>query len=548
MNRRRLAVAAAGLAGALTVAVQPLFVQAAPQSSRPATAVPARIEHVVVIFDENVSFDHYFATYPHATNPPGEPAFHPAPDTPAVNGLGGALLSQNPNLLNSMNGRGAMNPFRLDRTQAATADQHHGYTAEQLAFHAGLMDLFPRSVGNSTMPFIPGRPPDLPAGPLGTTGLTMGYFDGNTVTALWNYAQHFAMSDNSYGTTFGPSTPGAINLVSGQTNGVVELLNGKGGTTDGGHGSTTLISDVDPNGDVCSSPAKVLATFGGPNIGDALTKAGITWGWFQGGFDLSVTNPDGSTGCFRTTTSAVTHVLSADYVPHHEPFQYYTSTANPKHLRPSSVAAIGHNGDRANHQYDLNDFYAAVEAGNFPAVSFLKPPAYENGHAGNSDPLDEQAFLVHVLNFLQQQPDWRTTAVIIAYDDSDGWYDHQMGPIVNHSTTPVDALSAVGACGDGSTALPGIAADNPHAQGRCGYGPRLPLLVLSPWARPNYVDHVVTDQTSIIRFIEDRWLHGQRLGAGSFDALAGSLDTMFDFHQQPRPALILDEKTGEPRQ
>ena len=50
----------------------------------------------------------------------------------------------------------------------------------------------------------------------------MGYYDGNTVTALWNYAQHFAMSDNSYGTNFGPSTPGAINLVSGQTNGVTD--------------------------------------------------------------------------------------------------------------------------------------------------------------------------------------------------------------------------------------------------------------------------------------------------------------------------------------
>ena len=109
-----------------------------------------------------------------------------------------------------MNGAGATNPFRLDRSEAATADQDHDYMAEQLAFDHGLMDAFPASVGTAGPP--PSAPPIAP-----TTGLTMGYYDGNTVTALWNYAQHFAMSDNSYGTIFGPSTRGAVNLVSGQT-------------------------------------------------------------------------------------------------------------------------------------------------------------------------------------------------------------------------------------------------------------------------------------------------------------------------------------------
>ena len=91
------------------------------------------------------------------------------------------------------------------------------------------------------------------------------------------------------------------------------------------------------------------------------------------------------------------------------------------------------------------------------------------------DPLDEQAFIVNVINFLQTSPDWDDTAVVILYDDSDGWYDHQLGPIVNQSTSPADALTGPGACGDGSTALPGIDSGNPHAQGRCGYGPRQPL-------------------------------------------------------------------------
>jgi phospholipase C len=176
------------------------------------------IQHLVVIFQENVSFDHYFATYPVALNPTGEPFFRASDDTPSVNGLGtlingnpdGVLLTDNPNANNtSGNGANAINPFRLARSQAPTCDQDHNYGDEQKAFDQGLMDLFPASVGagSCTSPYDWGK----------GKGLVMGYFDGNTVTALWSYAQNFAMNDNSYGTTFGPSTPGLLNLVAGNT-------------------------------------------------------------------------------------------------------------------------------------------------------------------------------------------------------------------------------------------------------------------------------------------------------------------------------------------
>src|SRR5689334_23739301 len=89
------------------------------------------IKHVVVIFQENVSFDHYFGTYPHALNPKGEPAFTALPGTPKVDGYTKRLLLRNPNMRNPLNGLGRSNPFRLDRSQAATADQSHEYTAEQ---------------------------------------------------------------------------------------------------------------------------------------------------------------------------------------------------------------------------------------------------------------------------------------------------------------------------------------------------------------------------------------------------------------------------------
>ncbi|QHN03949.1 alkaline phosphatase family protein [Granulicella sp. WH15] len=526
------------------------FVLASLLAATPLTAAaPIRpqdaIKHVVVIFQENVSFDHYFATYPHALNPAGEPAFTALPKTPKVNGLSGKLLTENPNFLNEANGAGKANPFRLSRAQAATADQDHSYGAEQMGFNGGKMDLFPKSVGRPDGPKVPGDR----SGIASTAGLTMGFYDGNTVTAYWNYAQHFAMSDNHFNTTFGPSTPGAINLISGQTNGAVSDQNGGGSLIPDGNGGLTMIGDPQPTGDLCSSTSDALVHMTGPNIGDRLTAANVSWGWFQGGFDLTAVNANGSTDCRRSNVG-LAKSNKRDYLPHHEPFQYYKSTANPQHVRPQSATTIATNQDgAANHQYDTHDFFDAVKAGNFPAVSYLKAPGYQDGHAGYSTPLDEQEFVVGVINFLQQQPDWEHTAVIIAYDDSDGWYDHASSKIVNGSATKADAYDGPGKCGDGSTALPGVDPATLHAQGRCGYGPRLPLIVVSPWAKANFVDHTLTDQTSILRFIEDIFLDGKRLGAGSFDAQSGPLNNLFDFTRKPRTPrkLVLNPTTGQPQ-
>lgn len=505
------------------------------------TATP--IKHLVVIFQENVSFDHYFATYPKASNIEGEPAFAAAANTPKdIDTLANAgLLENNPNKTNAGNGADAAAPFRLDRTQAATNSQNHGYTAEQAAYDNFAMDLFPANTGRGTKGA---------AGAFGTKGQVMGYYDGNTVTAFWNYAQHFALNDHSFSTNFGPSTPGAINLISGQTNGIslppgytleTDGTYSKGRIVPDGNGNWTLISDLDPTGDICSQGKTALMT--GRNIGDLLNDKGITWGFFEGGFDLTVKNPNGTTACKRSTTSAITKVDQVDYIPHHQPFQYYPSTANPQHIRPSSVDVIGtsHDGG-ANHQYDINDFYAVLKNGNMPAVSFLKAPAYQDGHAGYSDPLDEQEFVADVVNKLQQSKDWKDTAVIILYDDSDGWYDHAHH-VINPSNIPVKGYDVLNgeACGTG-TPMPGV--DGLPAEGRCGYGTRQPLLVISPYAKQNFVDHTVTDQTSVMRFIEDNWMGGQRLGGGSFDAVAGSLNNMFNWSKARTDTLILDPKTG----
>jgi phospholipase C len=503
------------------------------------TATP--IKHLVIIFQENVSFDHYFGTYPNALNLSGENPFHAKSDTPTINGFGPSLLTHNPNL-NPGNGTAATNPFRLSPAQAATNDQDHNYTPEQEAYDGGLMDLFPAFTGTSGPP--PGAPPIAD-----TKGLVMGYYDGNTVTAYWNYAQHFAMSDNSFDTNFGPSTPGALNVISGQTNGVIDNTNGSGAITADGNGGFSDTGDADPAGDVCSTTTGETFSMSGQNIGDLLNAKGISWGFFEGGFNLSLTNANGSTGCARSTTSTITLSKKADYIPHHQPFQYYASTANPLHTRPASTWEIGHSGP-ANHQYDIQDFFSAVSAGNFPAVSYLKAPGFQDGHAGYSDPIDEQTFVVNTINFLEKTPEWQSTAVIIAYDDSDGWYDHVTSPLVNQSATASDQNTA-GAymCGSvasaTATALPGVSTTTTHAQGRCGYGPRQPFLVISPFARKNFVDHSTTDQSSVVRFIEDNWLGGERI-TGSFDAIAGPINNMFDFDRcREDGILILDPSTGE---
>lgn len=283
------------------------------------TETTTPIQHVVVIFQENVSFDHYFATYPQATNPAGEPFFEAEPKTPTANGLSGALLIKNPNANNPANGANAINPFRLDRAQVSTCDQDHNYGHEQMAFDQGLMDLFPATVGVGentfcAVPFAYGK----------DKGLVMGYFDGNTVTAMWNYAQNFAMNDNSYGTTFGPSTAGLLNLVAGNTYPATPTASSpKVVAVSSGVG--TLVGDLDPTGDLCSAIGTTVR-MGGQNIGDLLNAKSISWGSFMGGFDLTITNPSpgSGTGCKRESpATAANGGPTADYIPHHAFFQYW---------------------------------------------------------------------------------------------------------------------------------------------------------------------------------------------------------------------------------
>ena len=567
--------------------ISPMTTAAEDQTASSASAATP-IQHLVVIFQENVSFDHYFATYPIAANTSGvtfkaegHVTVNNLASTPGAGGVG-TLLTNNPNKDASGN---QVNPKRYNPANIndiLTCDQNHNYDTEQKSFNNGAMDKFVTTVGTGS-----GKSP---TGQSCNAADVMNYYDGNTVTAFWNYAQQFAMSDNSFDTTFGPSSPGAINLISGNTGTAMQPpLTGKAATNvvSDGNGGLSLIGDDQPYYDDCSTRDSVVMS--GKNLGDLLNAKGLSWGWFQGGFrpstpysvaapgqPTSTFTPDQFSGKFNVAPASnqgicnTFHPVGAaaggtgqygykdDYIPHHEPFMYYQATANPHHLAPASLAAIGTDSqtitggvpqfNTANHQYDTSDFDALVAAiargylspDHLPAVSFLKAPGYQDGHGAYSDPLDEQQFIVNEINALQHTPDWSSTAVVLAYDDSDGWYDHAFSGVHNASTTSLDFLTGTGQCG---------AANAPRLggqQGRCGYGPRQPLLVISPFAREGKVDHTLTDISSILKFAENNW----KLGTidGSFDSIAGSLNGMFDFSGERgdnSKKLYLDPITGQ---
>jgi phospholipase C len=593
------------------------------------SAAVTPIRHVVVIFQENVSFDHYFGTYPNAANTDGQP-FHAAPGTPAVAGLPPAFAGLPPRLRHHANllttNPNIALPLRLDSSPNGlpgsaggqlTCDQDHDYSDEQQAFDSGRMDHFVQSVGTGSG--------NAPGGAPCQAAQVMDYYDGNTVTGLWNYAQHFSMSDDSFGSTFGPSTPGAINLASGDTGSVDTAheannpsistpTSPNGDLTPDGLGGYSLTSDAQPYWDDCSTRDAVALS--GKNVGDRLNAAGLSWGWFQGGFRPTTSYQKAleETGNVGQPTSVfmpnefkhipnpvphssneglcdAVHPVGAalggtgqygyknDYIPHHEPFDYYASTANPHHLTiPPGLAGLAEIGtdtqsykngvpqfDTPNHNYGLADFNSllgAIRAGQLPpsalpAVSFLKAPGYEDGHAGYSDPQDEQQFIVNEINLLERTPDWSSTAVFIMYDDSDGWYDHVLGGVANPSLSPADNLTDTalvlptsGQCGPKQQPFAPLADE----QGRCGLGPRLPLLVVSPWAKSNFVDHHVSDQASVINFIEYNW--GVPAISGSFDqllidngqaeGLPFDLAGMFKFGDTPNRRLFLNPTTGQP--
>ena len=358
-------------------------------------------------------------------------------------------------------------------------------------------------------------------------GQTMGYWDGNSTQALWNYAQHFTISDNFHQLTYGPSVLGHLSHIYGATgpldtryttNSSLFINSLIGFVTKDGKGNYFMEENLNPVLDVCSNPnitsntndetstsAVLMQT---RNIGNLLSEYQISWGWFAGGFRNKVDNNCTETGYNQFGTNITTFQSAV------EPFQFSAATANPFHLPPQQGDLIGGEG-QANHQYDLSDFVTALNQDKLPAVVYLKAKNYQNGHGYTSSPGDEQNWLVNVMNKIQQSKAYGRgdTAIIITEDDSDGGYDHVIEP--PHRTYNNNTMY--------------------------GLGPRLAFVLISPYAKHNYVDSTLTDQTSILRFIKYNWNLGEQLiNDYSEENNSGTLQNMFDFSQSAsiKPELL----------
>ena len=433
------------------------------------------IQHTIIVYQENISFDHYFGTFGQGSN--GIPA--------------GASVTHTPSGI-------AYSPFQLDgQTQDATCDVDHGYADMIKMADHGAMDLYtqlgnnkavtnPSSTSSGTCPSLDTDRTD-PA-------LALGYYAGTPGDAAaplqnyWSLASHYTLADNFFQGVYGPSTPGAEWLVAATNN---------------------TVGDPNPNGDLCESDySGSFAQRDIPNLGAEATGAGVSWAWFQGGFGT----------CSATATDG--------YSAHHDPFQYFTSTADLNHTY--AMVPTFDSADSHQHQRDLSLLYDALGGTSvggtvpqLPAISWVKAPTQEDGHPKNSGPAQDDAFVGDLVNRVKNSPYWGHTAIIVAFDETGGWWDHVSPPALSGSFAPWSGGSPnLGGCqyqGDGS------------ACGEGGLGPRMPVLVISPHARKGFVDHDLLNTASLDQWVE--WDYGlPGLGVwGDRDVNAGSLRNAFDF-------------------
>jgi phospholipase C len=440
------------------------------------------IKHTIVLYQENISFDHYFGTYGHGSSgiPGGSTLFH----------------------TNATQTYGPYSPTQLGSSQFRTCDVDHNYSDMIRMVNHGAMDQFlqfgnNKTVGpSSTCPTFEAASAGAPPG-TGLTALANAYYTGTAgdpnapLQNYWKLASQYTLADNFFQGVYGPSTPGAQWLVAATNN------------TSG---------DPNPIGDKCTSDyTPTINPQNIPNLGAEATAEGTSWAWFQGGYGLC-------------TTTAVN-----GYSAHHDPFQYFTSTADPMHAYAYDPRMDYTQANR--HQRDLDVLYAAL-AGKpvtgqtivpqLPSISWVKAPQLEDGHPGYSGPALEDAFVGDLVAKLQASPYWKDTALFITFDETGGWWDHVAPPALRGHFAPwVNGSPNLTGCQ--YPGVPGMLC------GEAGLGPRMPALIISPFARQGFIDHDLLNTASLDKWVE--WNH--RLPAlgvwGNRDTKAGTLKDAFVF-------------------
>ena len=441
------------LAGAVLVAMS------ACAGARTGPATPdgiRKINHVVVIYLENRSFDNLYGEFP------GADGLASAASAPKQVNTMGEVYGALPQVAGQPFPTTLPNaPFNVEEYVPATAitrDLVHKFYHEQSQIDGGRMDRF--------------------AAVSDAQGLAMGFYHTANLPMAAEATQ-YTLCDHFFHSAFGSSflnhqfliASVAPTFPNAPTTDIAVLddkgtLTHDGFVTPDGYAVNTAYSVNSPH-PAKSAPENLVPNQTSPTIGDRLSDAHLTWAWYSGGWN-----------------DAMAGTPSRFFQYHHQPFAYFARYAD------------GTPG-RAEHLKDETDFVAAARSGALPAVSFVKPLGMNNEHAGYADIMTGEQHTVELINAVRNGPNWNDTAIIVTYDENGGWWDHVAPPRVD----------------------------------RWGPGTRVPAIVISPYARRNFVDHTVLETASILAFIETRW--GLK-PLSIHDAKAANLTSAFDFGQAGR--------------
>ena len=462
LMRRWVSMGAALAAVVVLIAAACSIVGPAPQST-PSLAGISKIQHVVIIMQENRSFDSYFGTFPGADGIPmqdGVPAVcvpDPAKHTcvrpyydPADKNAGGPHSESN-----------------------ATAD-----------VDGGKMDGFIAQAEHAASNCAANDPAC--AGAKGTD--VMGYHDGRDIPNYWTYAKDFTLQDHLFESDASWSLPSHLYMVS-EWSAKCSIAGNPGSCVNAPQGPA-----LPPDFGKKSATPKPPPDYAWTDLTYLLHRQNVSWGYYV----FNGTEPD----CQDDSAMTCTPVRQNATTPGiWNPLPYFDT--------------VNQDGQLGNIQ-SLTNFYAAAKAGTLPSVSWIDPTAAVSEHPPALVSTG-QAYVTGLVNAIMSGPDWSSTAIFLSWDDWGGFYDHVTPPVVDQN----------------------------------GYGLRVPGIVISPYAKKGYIDHQTLSHDAYVKFIEDDFLHGQRLDPATDgrpdprpdvredSTTLGNLANDFDFSQKPLPPVIL---------
>ena len=457
----------------------------------------------MVIYAENRSFDNLYGLFPGAN---GIAQATPASWTQTDHN--GQALPRLPKVSNDKEALFAAlmpnRPFRIDEApfnlalQRKTPDLVHRYYQNIEQINGGQLDRY-AAMSNAG-------------------GLVMGYYDGAKLP-MWDYARKFVLADNFFMAAFGgsflnhfwlicactphfPDAPDSLKVqlaadgkLRRRSDSPASALDGPpklydGELTPDGYAVNSMQPSFQPSGiaPAAAGDPRYADPAGHPlppqrfrTIGDTLSARGISWAWYAGAWQAA--QADGAHPAPKRAVIYARKAGAPSLEVHHQPFNYFARFA------PGSP-------DREKHLLDASQLYSAIAAGNLPQVAFYKPESSLNEHPGYADVLAGDAHLAQLVAQLQASRLWLKMAIIVTYDENGGFWDHVAPPT-----------------GAGWS-------------DRWGPGTRVPLLIISPYAKMSSIDSTPYDTTSILKFISRRFglepLPGVRQNVGD-------LTNAFDF-------------------